>query len=85
MKKPLGKLAVASALGAMLPGGLQAAPDERPNFVWFMAEDVAKHFLSLYNEHGAATPHVEALAQNGVVFNQGPIAMRPSVQRPAPP
>lgn len=70
MKKPLGKLAVASAFGAMLPGGLQAAPDERPNFVWFMAEDVAKHFLSLYNEHGAATPHVEALAKNGVVFNQ---------------
>ena len=27
-------------------------------------------FSELYNEHGAATPHVEALAQNGVVFNQ---------------
>ena len=39
----------------MLPGSLQAAPDERPNFVWFMAEDVAKHFLSLYNEHGVVS------------------------------
>lgn len=26
------------------------APHERPNFVWFMAEDISKHYLSLYND-----------------------------------
>ena len=37
------------------------APHERPNFVWFMAEDISKHYLSLYNDgkEGVATPNVE--------------------------
>ena len=44
---------------------------ERPNFVWFMAEDVSKHYLSLYNNGtcGAITPYVEALAKEGILFN----------------
>lgn len=44
---------------------------ERPNFVWFMTEDVSKHYLSLYNngEYGAVTPNVERLADEGIVFN----------------
>ena len=44
---------------------------ERPNFVWFMAEDVTSYYLKLYNnnEKGVATPHVEKLAKEGIVFN----------------
>lgn len=44
---------------------------KKPNFVWFMVEDVSKHYLKLYNldGKGAVTPHVEMLAQEGVVFN----------------
>ena len=47
------------------------APHERPNFVWFMAEDISKHYLSLYNDgkEGVATPNVEKLAAEGIVFN----------------
>ena len=47
------------------------APHERPNFVWFMAEDISKHYLSLYNDGkaGVATPNVEKLAAEGIVFN----------------
>lgn len=47
------------------------APHKRPNFVWFMAEDISKHYLSLYNDgkEGVATPNVEKLAAEGIVFN----------------
>lgn len=46
-------------------------PAKRPNFVWFMEEDVSKHYLSLYNSDGsgAVMPNVEKLAREGVVFN----------------
>ncbi len=42
---------------------------QRPNIVWLVSEDNSKHFLRLYEEGGAAMPHIEALAKNGVVFN----------------
>ena len=44
---------------------------KRPNFVWFMAEDIAKHYLALYNADGtgANTPNVDKLAREGIVFN----------------
>lgn len=44
---------------------------ERPNFVWFMAEDVSTHYLRLYNdqEKGVVTPHIEKLAEEGIIFN----------------
>lgn len=47
------------------------APKERPNFVWFMAEDVSKHYLNLYNngKEGVITPNIEKLAAEGIVFN----------------
>ena len=52
---------------------LQAADTagkERPNFVWLMAEDVASHFVGLYNEgKGAQTPNLGRMAREGVVFN----------------
>lgn len=41
-----------------------------PNFVWIMAEDVAPHFMGLYNGgKGAQTPNLEKLAQEGIIFN----------------
>ena len=44
---------------------------ERPNFVWFMAEDVSAHYLRLYNdqEKVVVTPHIEKLAKEGIIFN----------------
>lgn len=46
------------------------AQDKRPNFVWFMTEDVSDCYLSIYNDgrFGARTPNVERLARGGVVF-----------------
>ncbi len=41
---------------------------ERPNFVWLVSEDNSKHFLKLFDPHGAETPHIAALAREGILF-----------------
>lgn len=60
----------ALASGYTLLGWGQDKKNDRPNFVWFMAEDVSKHYLQLYNADGsgAQTPHVAQLAKEGVIF-----------------
>ena len=40
-----------------------------PNIVWLVSEDNSKHYLQLYDKNGASMPNVEALAKNGIVFN----------------
>ena len=52
--------------GSLMPLSAQEGQQERPNFVWFMTEDVSKHYLSLYNEGkcGAVTPNVERLMKS---------------------
>ncbi|MFA5417294.1 MAG: sulfatase [Bacteroidales bacterium] len=49
----------------------QSEANTKPNFVWFMTEDVSADYLSLYNAlgQGASTPNVRKLAQEGVIFN----------------
>lgn len=42
---------------------------QRPNIVWLVSEDNSKHFLKLYEAGGAPMPHIEALAEKGIVFN----------------
>lgn len=42
---------------------------EQPNIVWITSEDNSKHYLTLYDEHGIATPNIEALADKGLTFN----------------
>lgn len=42
---------------------------ERPNFLWLVSEDNAKHYLKLYNNKGASMPAIEALAKQGLIFN----------------
>ena len=45
-----------------------AAAADQPNFVWILSEDSSQHYLKLFTPSGAATPHIEKLAQDGVVF-----------------
>lgn len=40
-----------------------------PNIVWITSEDNSKHYMKLFDENGVATPNIEALASQGVVFN----------------
>jgi uncharacterized sulfatase len=46
-----------------------ACAAERPNFVWILSEDNSKHYLKLFDEHGAATPAIERLASAGIAFD----------------
>lgn len=47
-----------------------AVAADRPNFVWLVGEDCSKHFFRLFDEHGAETPNIAALAERGVVFDR---------------
>lgn len=42
---------------------------DRPNVLWIMSEDNSKHYLKLFDEHGAPAPHIEALAAKGLTFD----------------
>lgn len=43
---------------------------DRPNIVWILSEDNSKHYLKLFDEHGAETPNIEALAAEGLTFTR---------------
>ena len=41
----------------------------RPNFVFLVSEDNSIHYLRLYGARHGSTPHIDALARHGLVFN----------------
>lgn len=55
---------------AVVAAFAQTHSAERPNFVWFMAEDISKHYFQLYNDgkEGVSTPNVEKMAEEGITF-----------------
>jgi arylsulfatase A-like enzyme len=57
------------AVVALAPLAMATAA-EKPNFVWIISEDNSKHFLKLFDENGIETPHIEALAEEGITFER---------------
>ncbi|MCB1080158.1 MAG: hypothetical protein KDM64_20230, partial [Verrucomicrobiae bacterium] len=53
-------------LAACLGGMVSMRAADRPNVLWIMSEDNSTHYLKLYNENGATTPNIEALAAHGL-------------------
>lgn len=47
-----------------------SAADKQPNFLWILSEDSSKHYFQLFDDQGAPTPHIEALARDGVLFER---------------
>ncbi|EWH11713.1 sulfatase [Catenovulum agarivorans DS-2] len=45
------------------------SPAEKPNFLWLVSEDNSYIFSRLYHEQGAKMPNIEALAKQGLIFN----------------
>ncbi|SDW30763.1 Sulfatase [Lutibacter oricola] len=41
---------------------------ERPNIVWIVSEDNSKHYLKMFDEHGATAPNIESLAADGLTY-----------------
>ncbi len=44
--------------------------EAQPNFVWIISEDNSKHYMELFDSIGIATPHIESMAKNGVLFER---------------
>ena len=57
-------------LGGLIFTLLPAGAAEKPNFVFIVSEDNSKHYLKLFDEGGAETPHIASLAQNGIKFTR---------------
>lgn len=45
------------------------AEAKRPNIVWLISEDNSVHYSKLYFETGVEMPHIEKLADEGILFN----------------
>lgn len=43
-------------------------PTKGPNFVWLISEDNSKHFMKLFDSNGVETPHIEAMAAQGLLY-----------------
>jgi len=59
-------LAIALAAGYAAP----VWPADRPNVVWIVSEDNSKHYMKLFDPAGAATPNIDRLAAEGLVFDR---------------
>ncbi len=46
----------------------QGTEQPKPNIVWITSEDNSIHYMNLYAEGGAPTPHIASLAENGLLF-----------------
>ena len=60
-------LLLALLFAAALPGSARAA--EKPNVIFFIADDVSWNDYGCYGNEAARTPHIDALAANGLRFN----------------
>ncbi|MFH0758525.1 MAG: sulfatase [Bacteroidota bacterium] len=43
---------------------------EKPNFVWIVSEDNSKHYMELFDPNGIATPNIELMAKEGILFTR---------------
>ncbi len=59
-------LAASLLVGCNTPGGESKMPG-RPNIIWIVVEDMSDHW-SCYGEKTIVTPHIDKLAQEGVLF-----------------
>lgn len=51
------------------PGAATAAGDSRPNFIFFITDDISHDDLSVYANDAIQTPNLERLAERGLVFD----------------
>lgn len=42
---------------------------QAPNIVWIISEDNSKHYMKMFDPHGVETPHLDSLADHGIIFS----------------
>ena len=67
--RPMTAILVATITTAIQASTLQAEESGRPNILWFMVDDMSANF-SCYGETRIETPHVDALAKQGLRFTR---------------
>lgn len=72
--RPVGFVLVATTLLACPPGAaaplLAADPPTKPNVIFVLADDLAQGDLGCYGQRRIQTPHLDAMAQEGLRFTQ---------------
>jgi len=66
-------LIIATALSLSLLPGCKTTKEtgpEKPNFVWIISEDNSKHYMKLFDPDGIATPNIEEMAKDGILFTR---------------
>ncbi|MBC2593892.1 sulfatase [Ruficoccus amylovorans] len=58
------------ALLSLVSVALQAAPEERPNLLLIIADDLGLQ-LGCYGDHTVPTPNIDRIAREGVMFTRG--------------
>jgi len=69
-KSPHLLLAVALLFAAFLPGTLAGAPSNRPNILLVLSDDHSVPHVGTYGNPNPKTPHLDAFAKQGMVFNR---------------
>ena len=67
----LTRLAFIALVAALLGNGtpmVRATDAIRPNIVFILADDLGKEWISCYGAEDVATPHIDALARDGIRF-----------------
>ena len=41
-----------------------------PNIVWLVSEDNSMHYMKMFDNNGVATPNIESLAGNGLIYTR---------------
>jgi hypothetical protein len=74
--------ALAGALLARIPNSSLATPNERPNVLFILADDLGWGDLSCYGRPEYRTPNLDRLAQQGLRFTNACAPLRgvPSLQ-----
>ncbi len=57
-------------MGAGYPVRRDNLRQEKPNFVWIISEDNSKHYMELFDPNGIATPNIEKMAGDGILFTR---------------
>lgn len=71
MKKTIALSALTGLLLSLTGCGSSTSQlEEKPNFVWIISEDNSKHYLELFDPNGIATPNIEQMAKNGILFTR---------------
>src|SRR6056297_3144405 len=58
------------AVTLLLVGGQRSVAADRPNIVFLFADDQCTYSMGCYGTPGVKTPHLDALARDGMVFDE---------------